>query len=35
MALEGAAWAFVIGAMTQLALAAYWYFIKARIFQPH
>ena len=31
MALEGAAWAFVIGAMTQLALAAYWYFIKARL----
>ncbi|MEC8601426.1 MAG: MATE family efflux transporter, partial [Pseudomonadota bacterium] len=27
----GAAWAFVIGAMTQLALAAYWYFIKARM----
>ena len=31
MALEGAAWSFVIGAMTQLALAAYWYFIKARL----
>ena len=31
MGLNGAGWAFVIGSVAQLALAAYWYFFKARL----
>ena len=31
MGLNGAGWAFVIGGLAQLALAAYWYLFKARL----
>jgi putative MATE family efflux protein len=33
LGLEGAAWAFVLGAIAQLLLAAYWYFLRERLFR--
>ena len=33
LGLEGAAWAFVLGAIAQLILAAYWYFLRERLFR--
>ncbi len=33
LGLEGAAWAFVFGAIAQVLLAAYWYFLRERLFR--
>ena len=33
LGLEGAAWAFVLGAIAQLLLAAYWCFLRERLFR--
>jgi len=33
LGLEGAAWAFVLGAIAQVLLAAYWYFLRERLFR--
>ena len=33
LGLEGAAWAFVLGAIAQVLLAAYWYFSRERLFR--